>query len=82
MEKIILGGIKTHQNHNPVIGLFMRGKSCLSNLISFYERIPDLLDQGNAADVTILDFSKAFDSASYSILLEKLSSPQLDEHVL
>ncbi|KAJ7397477.1 rna-directed dna polymerase from mobile element jockey-like [Pitangus sulphuratus] len=44
MEKIILGGIGKHLKDNTVIGHsqhgFMRGKSCLSNLISFYDKDP------------------------------------------
>ncbi|KAJ7419587.1 rna-directed dna polymerase from mobile element jockey-like [Willisornis vidua] len=47
MEKIILGSIEKHLKYNTVTGHsqhnFMRGKSCLSNLISFLKRI--LLDK-------------------------------------
>ncbi|TRZ07504.1 hypothetical protein HGM15179_019602 [Zosterops borbonicus] len=43
MEKIILGGTEKYLEDNAVIGQsqpgFMRGKSCLSNLISFYDKI-------------------------------------------
>ncbi|KAJ7405699.1 Receptor-type tyrosine-protein phosphatase R [Willisornis vidua] len=42
MEKIILGNIEKYLIDNTVTGhsqySFMRGKSCLSNLISFYEK--------------------------------------------
>ncbi|KAJ7422591.1 hypothetical protein BTVI_13531 [Pitangus sulphuratus] len=44
MEKIILRVIEKHLKDNAVIGQsqhsFMRGKSCLSNLISLYEKDP------------------------------------------
>ncbi|KAJ7395203.1 hypothetical protein BTVI_157619 [Pitangus sulphuratus] len=44
MEKIILGGIEKCLKDNIVIGHsqqgFMRGKSCLSNLISLYDKWP------------------------------------------
>ncbi|KAJ7400850.1 hypothetical protein WISP_00193 [Willisornis vidua] len=43
MEKIILGSIEKHVKPNAVIGhsqgVFMKGKSCLTNLISFYDKV-------------------------------------------
>lgn len=44
MEKIILEGAEKHLKYNPFTGHrqygFTRGKSCLSNLISYYEGQP------------------------------------------
>ncbi|KAJ7407773.1 RNA-directed DNA polymerase from mobile element jockey-like protein [Pitangus sulphuratus] len=78
MEKIILGSIEIHLKDNAVTGQnqhgFMRGNSCLSNLISFYDKITHLVDQGKPVDVTFLDFSKAFSTVSHRILLEKISN--------
>ncbi|KAJ7403742.1 rna-directed dna polymerase from mobile element jockey-like [Pitangus sulphuratus] len=75
-EKIILRGIEKHLNDNAVIGhsqhCFMRGKSCLSNLISFYDKVTHLVDQVKPVDVICLDFSKAFNTVSYRILLDKM----------
>ncbi|KAJ7407997.1 hypothetical protein WISP_123607 [Willisornis vidua] len=53
-------------------------KQYVSNLVSFYDRVTHLLDEGNAADVAYLDFCKAFDTISYSILPEKLAAHGLD----
>ena len=41
-----------------------------------------LVDEGKAVDVVYLDFSKAFDTVSHSILVEKLAAHSLDGHTL
>lgn len=41
-----------------------------------------LVDEAKAVDVVYIDFSKAFDTVFYSILLKKLASLVLDMYTL
>ncbi|TRZ06616.1 hypothetical protein HGM15179_020490 [Zosterops borbonicus] len=54
MKKIILEHIEKHLEANAVISHsqhdFMRGKSCLSNLIFFYDKVIHLVDPGKPLD--------------------------------
>ncbi|PKU46487.1 rna-directed dna polymerase from mobile element jockey-like [Limosa lapponica baueri] len=86
MEQIILSAITQHMKDTQAIRpsqhVFMKGRSCLTNLISFYDKVTPLVDEGKAVDVLYLDFSKAFDMVSHNILLEKLAAHSLDRSTL
>lgn len=56
----------------------MEDRSCLTNLISSCHKVTHLVDEGQAVDAIYLGFSKAFDTVSHRILLEKLAAGGLN----
>ncbi|KAJ7417881.1 RNA-directed DNA polymerase from mobile element jockey-like protein [Pitangus sulphuratus] len=83
MEQIILRAIaqqtQGNQGIRPRQQGFIKSRSCLTNLISFCEKVTHLADEGKAVDVVCPDFSKAFGTISHSVLLEKLAAHGLDQ---
>ena len=51
---------------------FRKGRSCETQLIEFTDDITKNMENGKQTDVLIMDFSKAFDKVSHSLLLHKL----------
>ena len=50
---------------------FRKGRSCLTNLLVFLDRVTKELDNGGSMDVKYLDSAKAFDMVLHQRLLRK-----------
>lgn len=74
LEHIMLETVSQHIK-DKVIGSsqcgFMKGKSCLTNLVTFRDEMPALLNDRRALDDVHLDLSKAFSAVSQNILIDK-----------
>ncbi|PKU36059.1 rna-directed dna polymerase from mobile element jockey- hypothetical protein [Limosa lapponica baueri] len=83
VERLILGVISKHMKEKKALRSsqhgFTKGKSCLTNLIAFYDGMTGWTDEGRAVDIVYLDFGKAFNTVSLSILIRKLRMGGLDE---
>ena len=60
---------------------FRSGRSCLSALLSVFDDLMHMLEDGGSVDMVYLDFSKAFDKVDHGILLHKLKALGITGHL-
>jgi hypothetical protein len=78
MEGILKDQIVNHLERQGLIRKtqhgFMHGRSCTTNLLSFFKNITAALDSSDVADIVYLDFAKAFDTVPHERLKKKLKA--------
>ena len=86
LESIIADSIRSHLEKSKLIydsqHGFTKGKSCLTNLLTFFRKVFEVVDNDENYDVIYLDFSKAFDRVPHQRLLRKIKAHGIEGKVL
>ena len=86
LESIIATKIRSHLEtfnliHSSQHG-FTQGRSCLTNLLSFFSEVYEAVDNDKSYDIIYLDFSKAFDRVPHERLIRKVEAHGIGGSVL
>ena len=60
---------------------FLKARSCLTNMLCFWEEITKRIDVGSPVDIIYLDFQKAFDKVPHQRLLLKLKAHGIGDSI-
>ena len=86
LESIVRDKIIEHLDKNKPLRVsqhgFMRHRSCLTNLLKFFEEVLKKLYKWVPVDVIYFDFAKAFDKVSHGKLIIKLRKYGISGNVL
>ena len=84
-EKIVRNTLVRYLEANDLFNNSQHGfrqrRSCLSQLLSHFEKIITFLENNHNVDVVYLDFAKAFDKVDHNILLSKLESLGVNDKI-
>ena len=86
MERLVKNAIVEHMTTNNLFSEaqhgFLKGKSCVTQLLEYLEDITEAMNNGNDVDVIYLDFCKAFDKIPHRRLIKKLEKYGIKGKVL
>ena len=78
LESLVRDGIIDHVRRYKLIKDsqhgFLKGRSCLTNLLELLEYVSNFIDQGHPVDAICLDSQKAFDKVPHRRLMLKIKS--------
>ena len=76
MEHVVTSHIMSHADRHSILYPLQHGfrskRSCETQLVEFVDDITINMSNGKQTDILIMDFSKAFDKVSHSLLVHKL----------
>ena len=86
LESIMRDSFVNHfENHHLIRESqhrFRKGRSCLSNLLAFLDKVSQYTEDGEKVDVIYFNFAKAFDKVPHQRLLQKIRNHGIDRTVL
>ena len=71
-----------HKLINPHKHVCLKARSCLTNVLCFFEEITKWVDEGSPVDVIYFDFQNAFDRAPHQRLILKIKSHCMGNSVI
>ena len=75
-ERVVRKALVSHLEENDLLPDGQHGfraqRSCLTQLLSYWDKILDSLEEGKGVDVIYTDFAKAFDKCETGVLLHRL----------
>ena len=77
MDFLLKHRLINHSQHG-----FLKARSCLTNLLCFFEEITKWVDEGSPVDIIYLDFQKAFDKVPHQRLILKLKSHGIGNSII
>ena len=78
----LYGFLENHQVFSPHQHGFVKGKSCLSNLLESLDLWTEALDNNLGVDIIYLDYRKAFDTVPHQRLVKKLNGYGIRGNIL
>ena len=86
MEKLLKDAIVDHLEENHLIKEtlhgFRKGKSCVTNMLQYWDKITGYVDKGIPVDVVYLDLQKAFDTVPHNRLMKKVQAHGIEGPIL